>query len=128
VFADAELTFTQWVTLMALRDEIVVTAAELARHLGHDTGATTRMIDQLEQRGFVTRTRSTEDRRVVKLALTPQGRAMAKALLPRIVDFWNDALDGFSLAEVDQMTNLLTRLVTRLEDIPVEDAPKKVRA
>jgi DNA-binding MarR family transcriptional regulator len=128
LFADAELTFTQWVTLMALRDGIADTAADIARHLGHDTGATTRMIDQMEQRGLVTRTRSAEDRRVVHLALTAQGRATAKALLPRIIDFWNEALDGFAPSDIEMLTTLLTRVVTRLEEIPAAETPKKVRA
>src|SRR5271170_4102638 len=47
-FADAELTFSQWVVLMSLREGIATTCAELARHMNHDTGATTRLVDQLE--------------------------------------------------------------------------------
>src|SRR5579862_8355477 len=65
LFADAEFTFMHWVTMVALRDGIATTAAGVARHLEHDAGATTRLIDQLESRGLVTRTRNPDDRRVV---------------------------------------------------------------
>ncbi|HEY1710072.1 MAG TPA: MarR family transcriptional regulator [Rhizomicrobium sp.] len=125
LFADAELTFSQWVALMSLRDGIVSTAADIARHLDHDTGATTRMIDQMEKRGLVTRTRSTEDRRIVNLSLTPQGRAVARSLVPRIVDFWNEALDGFTPAEVEALTELMRRLGDRLETMPIADEPRR---
>jgi DNA-binding MarR family transcriptional regulator len=125
LFADAELTFSQWVALMGLRDGIVSTAADIARHLDHDTGATTRMIDQMEKRGLVTRNRSTADRRVVNLALTPQGRAVARSLVPRIVDFWNETLDSFTPAEVEMLTGLMRRLGDRLELMPIPEQPRR---
>lgn len=115
LFADQELTFAQWVTLVSLRDNLADTCAGVARHLGHDSGATTRMIDQLEARGFLTRSRCKTDRRVVKLALTAQGRMAAKALAPQLMNFWNDVLKDFSHAEATQLIGLLTRLLAGME-------------
>jgi DNA-binding MarR family transcriptional regulator len=115
LFADEELTFSHWVALVSLRDGIVATAAELARHMNHDTGATTRLVDQLEERGLVKRTRSNTDRRVVNLTLTPDGRACAKSLTPRVVNYWNGILGGFSHAEVATLIDLLARLGDSIE-------------
>jgi DNA-binding MarR family transcriptional regulator len=126
LFADQELTFSHWVSLMALREGLATTAAELARHMNHDTGATTRLVDQLEERGLVTRTRSSTDRRVVRLALTPEGRGVAKSLTPRVLDYWNGILDDFSHAEVASLISLLTRLGDRIEAEAA--APEKKRA
>ncbi|HEX2593686.1 MAG TPA: MarR family transcriptional regulator [Rhizomicrobium sp.] len=120
LFGDAELTFTHWIALKALRDGFGDTCADIARHMNHDAGATTRIVDQLEQRGLVERRRSTEDRRVVHLSLTADGKAMLRALTPRVVNYWNGILDDFSHAEVTQMIDLLSRLVDRFE----EDAEK----
>jgi DNA-binding MarR family transcriptional regulator len=114
-FADEELTFTQWISLMGLREGIARTGADLARHLNHDTGAVTRMVDQLERRGLVRRERSKSDRRVVQLALTPRGRAVAKSFIPRIVDYWNEITAEFSSREISQLIDLLSRLILRLE-------------
>ncbi len=119
LFADAEITFTQWVALMGLRDGLVDTCAGIARHLNHDTGATTRLVDQLERRGLVTRSRSESDRRVVHLKLTPQGKALAKALAPRIVAFWNEMLADFPAADVSTLLDMLERLGDRVEAEPV---------
>jgi|HubBroStandDraft_2_1064218.scaffolds.fasta_scaffold82891_2 DNA-binding MarR family transcriptional regulator len=119
LFADADFTFTQWVVLMAVRDGIATTCGEIARHMDHDTGAITRLVDQMEARGFITRRRSTEDRRVVNLEITPAGKALAKSLVPRIAEFWNKTLDGFSAEEFSQLISLLTRLMVRLEAQPI---------
>ena len=110
LFEDQELSFSQWTTLVALHSGIT-TAGDLAHNICHDAGSLTRLIDQMEKRGLVTRQRSREDRRVVTLALTARGRALVEALAPRVMNFWNGLLSGFSHAEVDTLIALLTRLV-----------------
>lgn len=53
-------------------------AAELAREYGIDVDAATRLVDRLERRGMLTRVRCSKDRRDVRLAVTPEGRAIAE--------------------------------------------------
>jgi DNA-binding MarR family transcriptional regulator len=115
MFQDEELTFSQWTTLVALHDGRITTASDLAHNICHDAGSLTRLIDQMVERGLVTRTRDAADRRVVRLGLTPRGRKLVEALAPRVMDFWNGLLAGFSHAEVDTLISLLTRLVTVTE-------------
>ncbi|MBS0275056.1 MAG: MarR family transcriptional regulator [Proteobacteria bacterium] len=130
IFADQDLTFTQWISLMGLREGVAETSADLARHLNHDAGAVTRVVDELEKRGLLRRERSKSDRRVVKLILTPQGRAVAKMHVPPIVHFWNRVTDEFSTAEIKQLLSLMTRLIARLEAEPMHEpaAKEKVKA
>jgi DNA-binding MarR family transcriptional regulator len=118
LFQDQELTFSQWTTLVALHDGRIATAGDLAHNICHDAGSLTRLIDQMEKRGLVTRTRSDKDRRVVTIALTPRGRTLVEALAPKVMDFWNSLLSGFSHAEIDTLINLLTRLVVVAEGKP----------
>ena len=137
LFQDQELTFSQWTTLVALHDGRISTAGDLAHNICHDAGSLTRLIDQMEKRGLVTRQRCDKDRRSVRLALTARGRAMVEALAPRVMNFWNKLLSGFSHAEVDTLIALLTRLVIaaegdrrgsaklRLSDKPILQAKKK---
>lgn len=126
-FADAELTFSQWVVLMSLRDKSADTCAGIARNMNHDTGAVTRLVDQMEKRGLVARRRSTADRRMVHLKLLPAGKAMAKSLTPRIVDFWNRVLADFTRAEAASLLSLLARLDERLDDEPLPAEKPKAR-
>jgi len=121
-------TFTQWVVLMYLRDGIALTPAGICRELRHDSGALTRVIDQLEERGLILRKRSVEDRRVVELELTRSGRETVEMLIPLTVDGLNKALDVFTTAEVDQLKSLLQRMYAHLEanagnGQPAEKAP-----
>ena len=104
LFQDQELTFSQWTTLVALHDGRITTAGDLAHNICHDAGSLTRLIDQLEKRGFVARARSESDRRVVTLALTPRGRTMVESLRPRVMDFWNELLSGFRHDEIDVLS------------------------
>jgi DNA-binding MarR family transcriptional regulator len=123
-----DLTFTQWLVLVQMREGLVKSGADICRVLSHDSGATTRLLDQLEERGYIERRRSTEDRRVATLVLTARGLAMTKVLTPRAVDFWNDVTSDFTHAEIDTLMNLLQRLLTKLEqgDAPAKPAKSKV--
>jgi len=117
LFEDQELTFSQWTTLVALHSGIA-TAGDLAHNICHDAGSLTRLIDEMVKRGLVTRSRSDSDRRVVTLALTQRGEDMVEVLAPRMMNFWNGLLAGFSHAEIDTLINLLTRLVLVAEGQP----------
>src|SRR5580704_17744989 len=106
LFASESLTFSQWTVLMALREWGQSTAADLARHICHDTGSLTRILDELEERGLITRARSETDRRVVGLTLTPKGLSMVETHLPRVVDFWNGLISDFSHVVVKLLVKL----------------------
>lgn len=120
VVAGNDLTFTQWVVLMYLRDGLAINATDLCSQLRHDSGALTRVIDQLEARGLVQRERSREDRRAVQLRLTDAGQTVVAALVPRVVDKLNFALRDFSKAESAELNRLLTKLITSLDGAGAE--------
>ena len=125
LFVGEDLTLSQWIVLVSLRDGFVSTCAEIARHLNHDTGATTRLVDQLERRGLVNRNRSASDRRVIHIELTPQGDAIASAFTPRIVEFWNTVLSDFAQEDAARLVDLLTHLAERVEKMPIGAADEK---
>ncbi len=112
--AQQGFTFTQWVVLMHLRDGIATNPRDICSQLRHDSGALTRVIDQLEERGLLQRQRSLEDRREVALHLTEAGAKMVESLIPVLVEKLNGALRDFSSAEVTELTRLLSKLVVSL--------------
>lgn len=115
LLAEHGWTLTHWITLRMVDAGVIDTSASLARLLGHNSGATTRMLDQLEARGLLTRTRCNKDRRLVLLGLTAEGTAAVRAMDPTMAQFWNKLLKGFSKQEVDTLLSLLLRLIARLE-------------
>jgi DNA-binding MarR family transcriptional regulator len=115
VVAGSDITITHWIVMMHLRDGLAINASDLCAQLRHDSGALTRLIDQLEARGLVERERSREDRRAVQLRLTAAGFDTLAALLPKVVDKLNFALRDFTRAEANELSRLLNKLIASLE-------------
>ena len=108
-------TYFQYVILSWLRDGIAVNPKDICSQFRHDSGALTRVIDQLAERGLLERVRRDRDRRKVELQLTPAGLATIEALIPLIVEKLNLALAGFSGAEFEEFRRLLLKLNTTLQ-------------
>jgi DNA-binding MarR family transcriptional regulator len=121
IFAAAGITKTQWSALVALHFKRASTCAEVARDLCHDKGATTRLVDTLEERGWVVRDRDAgEDRRVVRLALTPTGEKIAGEVRDAVVRVWNVWLKDWEEKDILDLTRLLQRLRDTLQQTPDE--------
>src|SRR6187551_1408491 len=107
----ADLTSAQWVPLLKLHMGIASTVAELARECKLDAGAMTRLLDRLETKGLVARVRSSEDRRVVNIELTDIGRVAARQIPAVLCKVQNAYLEGLSVAEWQQLKDLLRRIL-----------------
>ncbi|MGH6647088.1 MarR family winged helix-turn-helix transcriptional regulator [Aquabacterium sp.] len=111
------LTHAQWTPLFLLRQGRIDTLAELSRELQLDAGAMTRTLDRLEAKGLVRRERSTQDRRVVHLALTEEGLA-ASAHVPQVLcETLNAFLAGFSHGEWQSLLDFLRRMTQNAERV-----------
>jgi len=121
VFSGREMTLAQWIALKVIGEGELTTSSKIANFLGHSSGATTRMIDQLEHGGLLTRDRLSDDRRVVNLALTSEGRKAVYEMVPGMGVLWDDVLQDLNEQEVDQLLNLLGRVVDRLEQTASEE-------
>ncbi len=75
----------------------------------------TRLVDKLEVGALLTRTRSTEDRRVVRLRITAQGMQLLDRLDAPVGASVKDAMQGLNAAELEELRRLLDRLREPLE-------------
>src|ERR1700716_4355106 len=107
-------TYFQYAILSWLRDGIAVNPKDICMQFRHDSGALTRVIDQLAELGLLERVRRDRDRRKVELQLTPAGRETIESLIPLVVEKLNLALDDFSGDEVHELQRLLVKLNNRL--------------
>ncbi len=114
-FVGENISFLQWAALVSILYGRGSTCKDLAHDILHDRGATTRLIDTLEERQLVVRERNAGDRRVVDLALTETGRALAERCTMRVVNLWNDWLAEWDQADVAQLIGYLQRLRKTLE-------------
>jgi DNA-binding MarR family transcriptional regulator len=115
VFAERGFTFIQYVIMSWLRDGIAVNPKDFCAQYRHDSGALTRVIDQLAERGLVERVRRDRDRRKIELQLTDAGRTTIESLIPLVVEKLNFALEDFSTQEVTELQRLLLKLNGKLQ-------------
>ena len=100
-----------FIVLMILAQERNVTAADLAKRLGQNPGAMTRLIDRMEARALVRRVRQEDDRRRVCIELTAQGLRLIPGLERVGMGVIRLAMRDFTSAEQRQLTGFLKRMI-----------------
>ena len=105
------LTSSQITVILLLSCGRAHTPYELSRAMSYDSGSMTRMLDRLEKKGFIVRSRSDADRRMIELQLTPQGTDAAKVLPGIGATVLNEQLRGFSDADLATLIDLLARFI-----------------
>jgi len=78
---------------------------ELSAKLLKSTGNITLVLDNLEKRGLVKRVRETEDRRMVKIFLTPEGEVLIQRVFPKMVE---EITREFNLLTAEEQVELGT--------------------
>ena len=70
------LTYTQYIVFLVLWEKDGITVGEICEKLMLDNGTVSPLLKKMEQAGYVTRKRSSEDDRVVLISLTKEGRVL----------------------------------------------------
>jgi DNA-binding MarR family transcriptional regulator len=110
-------SFVQYVILAWLREGIAVNPKDICAQFRHNSGALTRVVDQLCERGLLERARRGPDRRTVELQITDAGRDAVEKLIPLVVDKLNAALGDFTAHEFEELQRLLIKLNSKLQSI-----------
>lgn len=83
----------------------------LASLFGCDKANVTGMVDRLEPRGLVQRSRDTRDRRIVRIALTPDGQAMVDMFRSHAAVAFAEKLAELTPAERTELKRATRRAV-----------------
>ena len=75
-FKELGLTYTQYIVFMVLWEKDEVTVGDICRRLYLDSGTLTPLLKKMEEKGWLQRTRSRQDERIVIVTLTEEGRKM----------------------------------------------------
>jgi len=111
--APLEMSAAQYIIVanLATGPDEPKSAADLCKVISYDAGAMTRMLDRLEAKGLIRRTRSSQDRRLLNLELTEEGRAAFPRMREISMSNANRFLRGFSKAEARQLEGFLNRML-----------------
>ncbi|WP_155592258.1 MarR family winged helix-turn-helix transcriptional regulator [Lysinibacillus cavernae] len=75
-----DLTYTGYITMLALEDNEHITVKELGKRLFLDSGTLTPLLKKLETKGYVCRERSKDDERQMQIYLTKSGSEVRQKL------------------------------------------------
>jgi DNA-binding MarR family transcriptional regulator len=106
---DLDITGPQMGIILAMQRGLASTPFELSKMLSVDTGLMTRMLDKLETKGLLERSRSVDDRRVVNLVLTKKGEEIAGEIPKIAPEVLNARLKKFTKAEFEELCRLLNK-------------------
>lgn len=71
-----DLTYTQYIAMMVFWEEKKLNVKELGKKLFLDSGTLTPVLKSLEAKGYVVRSRSKADERVLEIEITEKGEAL----------------------------------------------------
>ncbi|WP_100466737.1 MarR family winged helix-turn-helix transcriptional regulator [Mycobacteroides abscessus] len=78
ILAELNLTYPQYLVLLALWEEDRATVSRLGERLRLDSGTLSPLLKRLETNGLIRRERSASDERLVEVTLTPDGRHLER--------------------------------------------------
>ena len=78
ILTELNLTYPQYLVLLALWEEGRATVGRLGERLQLDSGTLSPLLKRLEANGFIRRERSRADERLVEITLTPAGRRLER--------------------------------------------------
>ena len=128
-FADFDYSLPQLATLLLLDEEGELTIKQLTEILGRSISATSRLLDQLVERGMVSRREDEHDRRSKRIAITEQGRKLITTLEQRRADAQIAVMEYYSAEEQAEIKRAIILLAEagqrrRRYDHPESIAPE----
>ncbi len=117
------VTLQMWRVLAALQHRDDLRISDLADLTSIEISTLSRLVGKMERQGMVTRRRGPEsDGRVVAVALTPVGRATARAIVPVARRYEETALAGFTPEEAAALKRMLIRVYANLDREALDSA------
>ncbi|WP_439957297.1 MarR family winged helix-turn-helix transcriptional regulator [Nocardia inohanensis] len=116
-----QVTYPQYLALLALWEFPGITMRELGEHLRLDYGTISPIIARLQARGLVDSVRSESDRRTVHLRATPAGQALQRRAQQMIEATM--AGIGYPVETLVELRDRINELGARLEQVSTGPLP-----
>jgi DNA-binding MarR family transcriptional regulator len=118
-----QVSAPQLSSLLALYENGPMPPSQIAKYIMVNSSTVTGIIDRLEQKGLVERSRISPDRRVITIALTEKGEELAKNAPPPIQKKIVDGLKKLPPDETEQIVQALSKLTYMLDvqDLEVDE-------
>jgi len=108
------LTYTQYITLLALWEKSDISVKELGQRLFLDSGTLTPLLKKLEAMNLIERVRSSDDERLIIVSLTKKGLDLKK----EVIDIPDKIICSTNL-NIENATKLLDYFLAKKEVLMV---------
>jgi DNA-binding MarR family transcriptional regulator len=115
------LTRPQWLALVRLKRRPGASQSELADMMEIEKAPAGKIVDRMQEKGWVERRPDPADRRINRIHLTERGERVYDAIQPISTATISDALEDLSLSDRERLADLLARVKDRLLDIADTD-------
>jgi len=112
------------IILSSLKENSAVRLSDLAGDLLLDISTVSRQAKALEDRGLVTRTEDVDDRRALRLQVSPAGLAVLDQAWTRRNRWLADSLHDWTPEDRAELVAMLTRFADSLSAEPAPNRPK----
>lgn len=120
---DYQVTGPQLGCILAIKQNGAMTPTRLARTLFLSASTVVGIVDRLEEKGFLARIRSTEDRRQVQVCLTASGELLVESAPSPLQETLSCSLKNLPALEQVSITMALDKLVNLMEAGEISAAP-----
>lgn len=104
------LTKAQMIALRVLSRQNGIIQNNLAFITNRDKASLTRLIDTMEKKELVSRTHSSNDRRVKQVFITEKGKTLIESAMPVLDEMMKDVQKGLSQKEIDDTIKVLKKI------------------
>jgi DNA-binding MarR family transcriptional regulator len=110
-----QISIPQLFCLYALLENGPLPPSQIARHIMTNSSTVTGIIDRLEQKDLVKRSRNSTDRRVITISLTDTGFELARTAHFQIQQKMLEGLNRIPIKERNRIISSLSQLATLLD-------------
>jgi DNA-binding MarR family transcriptional regulator len=117
-FQDAgyDLTPEQWAVLYRLREEEGINQIQLSEKTFKDRHNITRILKQLDKRGYIEKRNNENDKRAYRIYLSPSGRSVYENIKPLVLQHRKRICKGFKAKDMLNIRKYLGQVIHNLNN------------
>ncbi len=116
-------TRRQWLLMRRLGRRPGASQSELAEMMEVEKATAGRIIDRLEENGWLERRPDKDDRRIKRIYMTARGQGVHDTIGPLAEAMVEEELSGLTRTEREQLTDLMINVKRRLQEMAEENEP-----
>lgn len=111
-----DITLNHWVVLSCLWQKDGLPVMYIASQLQHIGGTLSDLLTRMEKRKLLKRRRDKKDRRVLRVYLSEEGRALSEVLPPIVHRIWTAVWSDLSNEDLQRFSSLLDHMIRNCEE------------